>query len=112
LPWCAGTLPSSWGALTNLKALGLSGNKLTGTLPDSWSNMAALQELYLGMNRLVGTVPASWGRLTNLRGVDLTYNEGLTGCLPRTWRDQINNNGRITLGNGLRYGNTGITGFC
>ncbi|KPA77390.1 putative GP46-like surface antigen [Leptomonas pyrrhocoris] len=80
-----GKLPASWGRLTRLRMLDLSGNALTGSLPADWSGMAALQSLDLSSNRLEGSLPGQWGFLSKLRWFRLSSN-ALTGTLPAEWK--------------------------
>lgn len=61
----AGSLPPSWGALSELKTLILFNNSLSGPLPGSWSGMPAITALSLGDNQLTGG-PA--GLLMTFRG--------------------------------------------
>lgn len=51
-----------------------------GSLPDSWGSLSELQALSLASNRLIGTVPASWQQL-NVSIMFLNDN-GLSGSLP------------------------------
>jgi hypothetical protein len=126
----AGTLPSSWSALSHLQVLDLSNNKLSGPLPDSWSQMMTVSYMILDSNNLAGTVPASWARLTSLLLIVLDHNVRLTGCLPRAWRAmsgaaqttrQSSNASDSLLGQILSaspvahertYEGTSITGYC
>lgn len=50
MPALSGTLPPSWGAMTNLHVLSLFENQLNGTLPDTWSRLASLVEVDLSSN--------------------------------------------------------------
>lgn len=50
----SGTLPPSWGALTNLQHCNLDSNRLNGPLPGTWSGMAGLKRLFLNNNSLSG----------------------------------------------------------
>jgi hypothetical protein len=54
-----GTLPPSWGTLSNLRTCNLWRNKLQGPLPSSWSGMASLVSVNLHSNTLTGVVWAS-----------------------------------------------------
>lgn len=80
-----GSLPNSWGRLTHLSQLILSGNSLTGTLPASYSGLANLQELWLNENQISGSLPAEWGKgMSNVETILLNQNT-LTGTLPDSW---------------------------
>jgi Leucine-rich repeat (LRR) protein len=72
LPECVGTSMSS---LVELQLGGTVGEKLTGTLPPSYGSLSNLVTLSLEGNRLTGTVPCSYGALTRLRVVRLYDNE-------------------------------------
>jgi hypothetical protein len=112
----SGTLPPSWGNLTNLKMCYLYNNTLAGPLPGAWSKMA-LEELGLNTNALRGTVPPSWGSWRQVRLVDLYANPQLSGCLPAAWRNKVNVGQVVGAGSPYKDGDlltagTNITGFC
>lgn len=71
----AGTLPSSFGNLTNLQSLYLYNNKLTGSLPASLSKLLNLKELLLSNNQFSGAIPSSIGKLIALEQLDLANNQ-------------------------------------
>lgn len=79
-----GTLPSSWGDLTQLQFVDLHGNALTGTLPAAWSGMTALTEVYMDSNQLSGPLPEQWSRMAALNTLMVASNT-LTGTLPPAW---------------------------
>lgn len=60
--------------LPNLQSLILSTTQLNGPLPASLANASKLEMVYLSGTGLTGTVP-SFGSLSNLRGLDLSYNQ-------------------------------------
>ena len=76
-----GSLPSSFGQLSQLDALYLSGNRLTGSLPSSIGQLSLLTCLSLYSNSLTGSLPSSIGQLSRLDVLDLSGNS-LTGSLP------------------------------
>ena len=45
-----GGLPTSWGAMLQLKALDLSFNNLSGPIPDAWAPNLALTDIVLDNN--------------------------------------------------------------
>jgi Leucine-rich repeat (LRR) protein len=76
-----GTIPVTWGNMTNLQVLQLSGNKLTGPIPASFGALASLQVLKLFKNKLYGRIPDSLGGLTAMQDLQLAENS-LTGSIP------------------------------
>ncbi|KPA75797.1 putative surface antigen protein 2 [Leptomonas pyrrhocoris] len=80
-----GALPASWGKLTQLQTLSLSGNtKLTSSLPSAWSGMTALTQLVLSNNGMSGSLPPEWSGMTALAQLVLTGNK-FCGCVLATW---------------------------
>ncbi|KPI87399.1 putative GP46-like surface antigen [Leptomonas seymouri] len=79
-----GTLPASWGRLTQMQKIWLSGNALEGTLPAEWSGMTSLRFLYLDKNALTGTLPAAWGAMNKMEVLMMSLNH-LSGTLPSEW---------------------------
>ena len=77
-----GAIPDSFGRLTNLERLLLSGNALTGAIPDTFGNLTNLEELSLYGSDLTGSVSSWLGNLTRLRRLDLSYLWGVSGVLP------------------------------
>ena len=83
-----GPLPTSMGNLTELWIATLGGNEFTGPLPEGLGGLTNLEELRLQNNRLTGSLPASLGNLKKLellylhRQVDENGNGGLTGSIP------------------------------
>ncbi|CAD6269457.1 unnamed protein product [Miscanthus lutarioriparius] len=78
-----GGIPASFGNMTSLTDLELSGNYLTGTIPVSLARLPRLQFLELYYNELEGGVPAELGNLTQLTDIDLSENR-LTGSIPES----------------------------
>ena len=64
----SGSLPTSWGTnKPDLMDVHLgSGKGITGSIPDSWGNLSNLTVLDIGDNQISGNVPDSFGKLTNL----------------------------------------------
>ncbi|KAK7198869.1 hypothetical protein NESM_000853400 [Novymonas esmeraldas] len=79
-----GTLPASWGVLSQVRFLSLYRNALTGTLPPEWSGMRGVSWMMLNDNHFRGTVPTSWGSLPFVTWVNLNGNM-LTGSVPASW---------------------------
>jgi Leucine-rich repeat (LRR) protein len=79
-----GTLPDTWGhAWAKIQALDLFGSySLTGTIPPSWGNMTDLVILRLSKSGIVGTIPGELGRLTNLVELSLSRTQ-LEGTMPQ-----------------------------
>ncbi|XP_050218909.1 probable leucine-rich repeat receptor-like serine/threonine-protein kinase At3g14840 [Mercurialis annua] len=67
-----GKLPEYLGAMTKLKVLDLSFNKLSGEIPSTFSGLANTDYIYLTGNQLTGRVP-DW-MLKRADNIDLSYN--------------------------------------
>ena len=67
-----GEIPPEIGELTNLKTLGLSGNRLSGDLPSQLRNLSNLEHLSLSNNLISGIAPLS--ELSSLKVIDLDGN--------------------------------------
>ncbi|KPA74583.1 putative GP46-like surface antigen [Leptomonas pyrrhocoris] len=80
----SGTLPPSWGRLTQMQDIKLENNALTGPLPVEWSGMTSLKFLWLDNNGLTGDLPVSWGTLSTVQVLSVRANH-LTGPLPSGW---------------------------
>ena len=80
-----GSLSPSLAAMTHLKTLNLSNNRVGAGLPDAWAGkMAALTTLALSNCTLIGAIPPSWakaGAMPNLTVLDASLNT-LSGGLP------------------------------
>ncbi|XP_006647067.2 probable LRR receptor-like serine/threonine-protein kinase At3g47570 [Oryza brachyantha] len=66
--------PDIGNKLPNLQTLILSTTQLNGPIPATLANMTKLEMIYLVATGLTGIVP-SFGSLTNLRDLDLAYNQ-------------------------------------
>ncbi|CAB1108816.1 unnamed protein product [Ectocarpus sp. CCAP 1310/34] len=51
---CAGSIPEALGALSELKNLDMSKNKLTGSIPRELGGLGKLEQLWLSGNELTG----------------------------------------------------------
>ncbi|KAK7198864.1 Leucine rich repeat protein [Novymonas esmeraldas] len=80
----SGSLPASWGRLTQLTEVNLEGNALSGTLPADWATLQAVSTMNVQGNALSGTLPADWSSLKALRRLDISRNQ-LIGSLPASW---------------------------
>ena len=78
-----GSIPESFGNLSELRHLYLPNNELTGALPESFGNLSKLEYATLSGNKLTGPLPAGLGNLANLETLRLQTNL-LTGQLPNT----------------------------
>ncbi|KAL7568261.1 hypothetical protein ACA910_022602 [Epithemia clementina (nom. ined.)] len=89
-----GTLPPTWGSLTSLTTVVITGNNLTGTLPPSNTNWApSLQTLDLSDNQgLSGVLSTDLGPFPQLTFLDLSRNK-FTGAFPSTFLASNEDNG-------------------
>uniref|UniRef100_F6H520 non-specific serine/threonine protein kinase n=1 Tax=Vitis vinifera TaxID=29760 RepID=F6H520_VITVI len=76
-----GTIPTGVSNLTNLIGLGLDDNDLTGLIPTSFGRLQKLQALGISQNRIRGSIPSDLCHLTNLGFLDLSSNK-LSGTIP------------------------------
>ncbi len=77
----SGTLPSSLEKLTSLTYLDCKTNALVGSIPYSFGNLSNLQTLYLTANKLNSSIPTTIWNLKNLINLDLSSNQ-LIGSIP------------------------------
>ena len=81
-----GTIPETWGKLSNLRTLNLAENFLNGTIPKSFTKLTKLEKLWLGSNRFTGQLSdrlfsdVTWAKL---KALDLSQNQ-LTGKIPKS----------------------------
>jgi len=86
-----GTIPSSYGSLSNLRVLHLDNQAhgyyspnnwgLTGSIPGTFSLLTQLTNLNIGYNCLTGSIPSFIGTFTGLTELDVDVNY-LTGIVP------------------------------
>ena len=57
----SGSIPSSFGSLSDLTGLYVSGNQLSGSIPSSFGSLSSLKYVELDNNRLSGSIPSSIG---------------------------------------------------
>ena len=67
-----GSIPSSIGALSNLKTISLGYNNLSGSIPTSLGNLTELTYLNLTSNNLTGNIPITLSKLNTLQ---VSYNK-------------------------------------
>jgi len=79
-----GSIPDSYGELTNLQRIYLHENSFTGTFPESFANLLDLEYIYIYRTEISGTLPSSWASLTKLFLLNLHSNH-ITGTLPPEW---------------------------
>ncbi|KAD6119007.1 hypothetical protein E3N88_10278 [Mikania micrantha] len=79
----SGTIPESFGMITNLKTLDLNNNGLKGGIPSSFVNLSGLRELHLSGNNLDQDLPSLFDNLPvrSLQILDL-YGNQLSGSIP------------------------------
>ncbi|KAJ3108262.1 hypothetical protein HDU97_001796 [Phlyctochytrium planicorne] len=69
-----GLIPAFIGKMKNLRALNLSGHRLTGPIPPDLGELSKLESLQLFCNLLTGPIPVELGRLQLLKTLDLSNN--------------------------------------
>ncbi|KAI7991214.1 Leucine-rich repeat receptor-like tyrosine-protein kinase PXC3 [Camellia lanceoleosa] len=75
------SIPVELGRLRNLRSLNLSNNLLTGQIPYELEGLENLQEFQIFTNKLSGFIPIWIGNLTNLR-VFTAYENEIGGTIP------------------------------
>ncbi|CAI7907252.1 unnamed protein product [Closterium sp. NIES-53] len=78
----SGSIPTSFGKLTNMLAIDLSSNQLHGTIPRTLSNLSKIRALSLAFNQLSGPVDHILQGMRNLSLLFLLQNH-FSGGLPR-----------------------------
>ncbi|KAF8659537.1 hypothetical protein HU200_058287 [Digitaria exilis] len=98
-----GVLPASIANLsTSMETLGLWGNMISGQIPQEIGNLFNLRIIWMNQNNFTGTIPASLGRLDKLGKLYL-YSNRLSGQIPPTI-------GNLTLLSDLLLENNTLTG--
>jgi hypothetical protein len=84
-PWITGTLPPSWGELTNLLYLDLSNTSVASVVPTSWQGMHNLLFLSVARTQVCGLLP-SWSanQLVSVLSLDFSHSK-LAGTLSDEW---------------------------
>ncbi|XP_015084751.1 receptor-like protein 9DC3 [Solanum pennellii] len=77
----SGSIPESFGNLTTIRELILSGNNFTGNILSTISKLNKLVNLHLSSNHFRGSIPESIGNLTAIRELILSDNS-FTGNVP------------------------------
>lgn len=76
-----GSIPESFGQLSNLRKLYLNTNTVYGSIPRSFANLTSLTDLNLSSNTLTGSFPEVFFNLTHINTINLSYNS-LAGQIP------------------------------
>ncbi|KAF6141097.1 hypothetical protein GIB67_006542 [Kingdonia uniflora] len=84
------SIPLEFGSLKNLRSLNLSNNFLEGSIPAELMGLESLEELQISENNLVGSISSWIGNLTKLR-VFTAYENLLTGRIPNMYQLQLLN---------------------
>jgi hypothetical protein len=79
-----GSIPASFGTMTNLEDLRLQDNQLTGAIPTELGNLKKLKLLLINNNKLSGEIPSSLGTLDSMYGLFFSNNQ-LTGKIPNSF---------------------------
>ena len=82
----SGSIPASFGNLTELEVLNFSHQDLSGKIPFSLGNLTKLKNLHLRDNKLSGKIPSTLGNLSKLETLDLASNQ-LSGEIPFSLRN-------------------------
>ncbi|KAG7348135.1 RHS repeat-associated core domain containing protein [Nitzschia inconspicua] len=78
-----GSVPFELSALKELQKFWLQDNRITGTIPSF--NFPVLEDFRLARNGLEGTIPASLANMTQLRVLDLSNNQLVSGLPQDLW---------------------------
>jgi len=76
-----GSLPKSYGELTNLRNLHLHKNKLGNSIPEEIGKLTKLEHLSLQLNQFTGELPDVFWEMKNMRELELSFNS-FKGQLP------------------------------
>ncbi|TYI78339.1 hypothetical protein E1A91_D06G204600v1 [Gossypium mustelinum] len=76
-----GSIPASFGNLTQIISVGLEGNSLEGQIPDVFGNLRKLTSLSFSSCNLSGPLPITIFNLSKITQLDLSYNH-LEGPFP------------------------------
>ncbi|XP_039048575.1 receptor-like protein 33 [Hibiscus syriacus] len=77
LPYCGGfkgSIPPSFGNLTQIVSVDLSGNRLRGWIPDVFGNLTRLTSLRISRCNLSGPLPLAMFNLPKITTLDLSHN--------------------------------------
>ncbi|KAG7368815.1 RHS repeat-associated core domain containing protein [Nitzschia inconspicua] len=78
-----GSVPFELSALKELQKFWLQDNRITGTIPSF--NFPVLEDFRLAQNGLEGTIPSSLANMTQLRILDLSNNQLVSGLPQDLW---------------------------
>ncbi|KAH7667699.1 Non-specific serine/threonine protein kinase protein [Dioscorea alata] len=76
---------------TSLTFMDIGWNMFDNTsIPEWLFRIPNLRELHMSINGFTGAIPSSVGNATSLQFLDLSYNEGISGDMPREFGDLCN----------------------
>ncbi|KAJ6374333.1 hypothetical protein OIU78_029947 [Salix suchowensis] len=78
----SGEIPAQLGKCQKLTHIELDNNQISGSIPPEIGNLSNLTLFYLWQNRLEGNIPPSISNCQNLEAMDLSQN-GLVGPIPK-----------------------------
>lgn len=84
-----GPIPSEIWQLTQLTSLNVTHSAFFGTIPSSIASLSLLKRLELSHTSIAGTIPSAIGTLTSLSYLWLPYNS-LTGTVPKSFSQLTN----------------------
>ena len=90
-----GTVPEQLSALSHLRNLNLSSNKLTGSLPVSIGQLQIASGVWLDHNQFSGSIPDAWCNASVTSAVHVGGNPGLCREVPQCLQ------GRLHQGSGF-----------
>ena len=70
----SGTIPASWGALSNMVSFDAAFTSLSGSLPAALGQWTAITSLFLDNNALQGSIPDTFAAMTVLKTLTLQQN--------------------------------------
>ncbi|XP_042952946.1 probable leucine-rich repeat receptor-like serine/threonine-protein kinase At3g14840 isoform X3 [Carya illinoinensis] len=86
--YLSGSIPSTWGSMSQLTHISLLGNRLTGPIPGALANIKSLKSLTVEFNKLSGNLPPELGSMSSIERLLLSSNN-FTGELPPSFANLI-----------------------